>query len=515
MVHRIVWLATLSLALLLPAARVGAELSPYYSTLTVAQEGDRAELSWTNVRDMGGYRLLYDVTPPTEAFDGSFDFSHDNDWRTTLATRLPAGSSYHVAVQGYNAHTGAYTRPSNVEHFYVGEITQLEPVGLPPPANLRAEVSGNDVTLRWEPVTDALGYRLYLGEASGDYDWEAPFDVGNRTSVTARGRPAATTRYVAVTAYGVVDNPVAGPYPYPRCESRYSNEVVVVTENGDGRWQRESLVDGAMLTTDFSASTIHNGVDSSQLVISGTVPPELFPDGSRLNVDLQLKTPDHPREATRIYLADTFRVIVSGGQVYAEVDHDVPYPPLGYQLVVSFRAGSNHSTLAAAVADNMEEQFGVVYSDPMLVANKDISIGTVNEHLAFRQTVLGEMSAFLDDLELIYTALVDGLTLPSADNPDPATTIDTLVSQVSAWRNTARLWTMEYVTVQERSLIGELRTIDAWAFSALDAYEEGNDTLVSRELERMRAGLDRYRPKLERRIYVVDRVVHLRMPDPP
>lgn len=506
-----------ALALLLcvaPPSR--AELVDYYPNLLVTLEGNQAELAWTSTSGMGGYRLLFDETPATEAFDGRFDHAIDVDWGLTLSAALPQGGSYHVAVEGYNQYTGDYTRPSNVEHVYVGDITQLAEVGLPAPQNLRFEQLGNDVTLSWDPVEDALGYRLYLGEATGDYDYETPFDLGNITSLYAPGLPSGMTWYAAVTAYGIRDNPVGGPYPYPRCESRFSNEVVVVTDTADGRWQRDSLITGEALVTDFSASTIVNADNGSMLVISGSVPPELFPDGAKLSVDLQVKTPNHPEGYSRPVLADTFRVFVNeNGAVYAEMDHDEPYPPISYQLVILFRQSANYTNMGAAVAANMEEHFGISYSDPMLVATKDITVGTRAEHFLYRRAQLNDMYDLLGRMIILFDDMEARLILPSADDPDVAGTVAELVAPAIEWSTDARALAARYKTVQELSLIGTLRTFDTWMFQILSSYEDGVDVVVNRELGEMRDALAAYRLRLERKRYVVDRVLHLRMPRSP
>ena len=57
------------------------------------------------------------------------------------------------------------------------------------------------ISIRWDPVLDAdlAGYRIYYGNASGNYDRSA--DVGNVTSYTLGGLADCTTWYLAVKAY--------------------------------------------------------------------------------------------------------------------------------------------------------------------------------------------------------------------------------------------------------------------------------------------------------------------------
>jgi hypothetical protein len=77
-----------------------------------------------------------------------------------------------------------------------------------------APAFGADVTLAWNPNTEAdlAGYRIYYGTAGGDYDYA--LDLGNQTEYTITGLEEGVLYYFAATAYDLGGN-----------ESDYSNEI--------------------------------------------------------------------------------------------------------------------------------------------------------------------------------------------------------------------------------------------------------------------------------------------------
>ena len=85
------------------------------------------------------------------------------------------------------------------------------PLGLqpaPPAPTLSATVEGDLLTLSWNEVSTALGYRIYADPArGGDFDGEFDFqwDQEDRTSVAVRLWPGADI-YYAVTACGVFES---------------------------------------------------------------------------------------------------------------------------------------------------------------------------------------------------------------------------------------------------------------------------------------------------------------------
>jgi len=80
-----------------------------------------------------------------------------------------------------------------------------------------------DVTLAWDASSKAVGYKLYVGQASGIYN--APLDVGNVTAYTVQGLDGSKRYYFAVTAYGLCADRQNPDGPRIGCESGKSNEV--------------------------------------------------------------------------------------------------------------------------------------------------------------------------------------------------------------------------------------------------------------------------------------------------
>ena len=70
------------------------------------------------------------------------------------------------------------------------------------------------VTLAWNPTSGNVGgYRLYYGQASGNYT--STIKISNQTRYTVVGLTAGKTYYFAITAYDNADT----------LESGFSNEV--------------------------------------------------------------------------------------------------------------------------------------------------------------------------------------------------------------------------------------------------------------------------------------------------
>lgn len=78
------------------------------------------------------------------------------------------------------------------------------------------------ISLRWDPVPDARGYRIHYGTRSGQYS--EVVEVGNITQATLHGLEDCTRYFVAVKAYNwagesaAFSNQVSG-WPRPRIDS--------------------------------------------------------------------------------------------------------------------------------------------------------------------------------------------------------------------------------------------------------------------------------------------------------
>ena len=82
---------------------------------------------------------------------------------------------------------------------------------VPPPTQQPPTPGTGSITLAWDAVSVATGYKIHFGLASGQYDNH--LDVGNVTTKTLTGIGAGVDVFFAVTAYNA------------SAESGYSNEV--------------------------------------------------------------------------------------------------------------------------------------------------------------------------------------------------------------------------------------------------------------------------------------------------
>jgi hypothetical protein len=108
----------------------------------------------------------------------------------------------------------------------VSELRIVYEQDLPPapPAALRAEAGDGKVILSWQPVNerDVRGYRVYYGEAPGNYlgrgcaQGDSPLDVGNVTRFEVGGLENGKLYTFTVAAYDAADPPHL---------SRFSREV--------------------------------------------------------------------------------------------------------------------------------------------------------------------------------------------------------------------------------------------------------------------------------------------------
>ncbi len=96
-----------------------------------------------------------------------------------------------------------------------------------------APAAAGTVTLQWDPVADARGYRVYYGAQSGDYT--QMMDAGASTVVSVSGLADCTTWYFSIKAYNSVgesaqfSNEVAG-WPQPRIDAASPGSAIQGTQ---------------------------------------------------------------------------------------------------------------------------------------------------------------------------------------------------------------------------------------------------------------------------------------------
>ncbi len=163
---------------------------------------------WNPVSGADGYRLGVGFAPG--AYGTPLELGTATQLGPIDIAGVPAGT-YYLAVKAYG--------PGG-EGAYSDEQTVLWQPGLSPPANLRYDLSGGFLTVDWDTVAGAQGYRLAIGLAAGEYSSYADVgDVVHLGPFDVSSLPPATY-YLAVSAY----NDLA--------ESGLSNEIAITISPG-------------------------------------------------------------------------------------------------------------------------------------------------------------------------------------------------------------------------------------------------------------------------------------------
>jgi len=179
-------------------------------------------INWTAVQGATGY-LLSAGTQPSNYIAQNVDMKAATSLPIPLAS-IPNGI-YYLAAKAYNS-----TQTSG----YSNEIVVV--IGSPAlyaPHDLRYTLNNNQVTIQWNPVAGATGYKIFLGLRPGEYTSFS--DVKNNILIgpaDISGLPPGTY-YLAVKAYSS-----AG-------ESDYSNEINVKSVAGNLTISPTSVIGGA------------------------------------------------------------------------------------------------------------------------------------------------------------------------------------------------------------------------------------------------------------------------------
>lgn len=104
------------------------------------------------------------------------------------------------------------------------------------------------ISLAWDPVQEASGYRVYYGLSSGQYT--GVHDVGNNTHADLNVSGDCRTYYVAVKAYNSGGESAA-----------YSNEISGWPRPQINGFQPAAVAQGAQLTLDIIGSNFQSGAD--------------------------------------------------------------------------------------------------------------------------------------------------------------------------------------------------------------------------------------------------------------
>jgi hypothetical protein len=163
-------------------------------------------LAWEEAPGATGYKLAFGFSPGNYA--GVLEMGNVTSFGALDVSGLPVGT-YYLALKAYNGDgESAY---SNEIAVTMGSQSQAT---LAAPANLRYTLEGTILTLVWDPVNGAAGYRIGLGLASGSYGGFS--DLGNISQLGPLDLSGVTgTYYVVIRAYS------------GNSESGNSNEIVV------------------------------------------------------------------------------------------------------------------------------------------------------------------------------------------------------------------------------------------------------------------------------------------------
>lgn len=184
------------------ATAVSTLAAPLNFTYTLSN--NQLTLSWNAVSGATGYKLVFGTA------SGSYLGDSDAGNVTQLGPIDITGASgvYYLAVKAYNS-----SQSSGYSNELIITLTQTSNA-LQAPQNLAYTLSNNQLTLSWNAVTGATGYKVGIGTQAGSYslDYAAgnvvtmgPIDVTNVTG----------TYYLAAKAYNSSQ------------ESSYSNAIVV------------------------------------------------------------------------------------------------------------------------------------------------------------------------------------------------------------------------------------------------------------------------------------------------
>lgn len=139
--------------------------------------------------------ILYAVFKQT---DGTRSYVAYNPGNIEKTVTFSDGASLYVEPHSYGVSTGS-----------VEEVPEI-------PTLNEASTGNEQITLSWNSVSAAAGYKVYYGTASGQYN--STQDVGSTTNYTVTDLANDTDYYFAVTAYNNIG------------ESPYSNELSAIPQ---------------------------------------------------------------------------------------------------------------------------------------------------------------------------------------------------------------------------------------------------------------------------------------------
>ncbi len=181
--------------------------------VTFWQDTDGAyggEAAFVGLTDGEGKMVLPNRSSPRVTTEDGFTL-HDNPFGQISFTGARNVFFIRIAARGQTDYAWLDVADVNLAYFNnvhnIATFTRAThippPNALPPPSGLKAEVSGEDVTLTWEAIGGAKSYRVYRSK-SDSWEWETVGEnIGDTVCKTKLGM-GAISRYavVAVNADG-------------------------------------------------------------------------------------------------------------------------------------------------------------------------------------------------------------------------------------------------------------------------------------------------------------------------
>ncbi|MCB4806993.1 BspA family leucine-rich repeat surface protein [Tamlana sp. 62-3] len=189
------------------------------------------DFNWDAVTDATGYRLTIGTTSNGNDILDNEDIGNVTTFN--LTSDLPENSTIYVTITPYNAVGDAV---SCTEQSFTTEVFPTIPncTELVSPYNGETEVS-TDTYLEWSEISDATGYKLFVGTTSGVYDILDNEDVGNVISYSlSSDLPEGTQIYVVVIAYNDVGEAIGCTETLFTTNITLAESKYGFSPNGDG-----------------------------------------------------------------------------------------------------------------------------------------------------------------------------------------------------------------------------------------------------------------------------------------